>query len=200
MMYKKIYIVLLAVLGLNLNGMAQEKKGVSMEKSIYIDVPIEQLWEITAENFADIGKWSAGVNASEGQGAGVNGSEVTERVCQPSYKGFKATTERFIEYNPDDYSFTYQITEGMPGMVKYAENVWTHKKKGNGTELTMGVNMELQGFMGWLLKGTMKKKMGKILNENLEELKIYAETGELHPRKIAANEKYQKKLAKEKSK
>lgn len=196
MNYKNIYLLLLAVIGLNLNIMAQKKNVITKEQSIYIDVPIEQLWKITALDFANIGAWSAGVNSSEGQGAGINGSKVTERVCQPSYKGFKATTERFIKYNPNDYSFTYQIPNGLPKMVTYAENVWKHKKKGNGTELTMAVNMELKGFMGWLLKGVMEKQMGKILVENLEELKIYAETGKLHPRKIAANEKYQKQLAK----
>lgn len=177
--------------------MAQNKKSITTEQTIYIDLPIEQLWEITALDFANIGKWSAGVNSSEGQGTGVNGSEVTARVCQPSYKGFSTTTEEFIKYNPNDYSFTYQI-DGLPKMVAYAENVWTHTKKGDGTELTMSVNMELQGFMGWLMKGALKKNMAKILNENMEELKIYAETGKLHPRKIAANEKYQKQLAKKK--
>ncbi len=178
--------------------MAQKKNSIAVEQSITIDTPIEKLWEITALDFANIGKWSAGVNASEGQGTGVNGSKVTERVCQPSYKGFKPTTERFVNYNPNEYSFTYLIPNGLPKMVVHAENTWIHTKKGNGTELTMRVSMELQGFMGRIMKRVLKKNMTKIINENLEELKVYAETGKLHPRKIAANEKYQKELAKKK--
>jgi len=55
--------------------------------------------------------------------------------------------------------------------------------------------MVLQGLMAGLMKGLMQKRMGKILLENLEELKQYAETGKAHPRKLAANEKYQRQQA-----
>ena len=74
-------------------------------------------------------------------------------------------------------------------MVKYATNTWSHEDEGNGTRITMQVNMELKGLMGTIMKGTMRKKMGKILMENLEELKIYAETGEIHERKKKLNQK-----------
>ena len=176
--------------------MAKKKNVVTTEQSIYINVPIEKLWSITALDFANIGKWSAGVNASEGKGSGVNGSVCTERFCQPSYKGIKATTERFIEYRPEAYAFTYQVARGLPKMVTYAQNAWKHQVEGSGTKLTMNVSMELRGFIGWLMKGFMRKNMSKILLENLEELKCYAETGKLHPRKLASVEKYQNSLKK----
>lgn len=169
---------------------------MEISRSIYIDLPRKELWKITALDFGNIAKWSAGVVESNASGEGKNGAVCNERVCQPSYKGFKATTERFIDYDDKNYHFTYQIAQGLPGFVTYATNHWTHQPQGNGTLLTMKASMQVKGFMGIIMKGLMRKNMGKILFQNLEELKIYAETGQQHARKQAVQAKYQKTLAK----
>lgn len=169
-------------------------KTLKVRKSIYIDIPREELWKITALDFGNIAQWSAGVIESTANGTGQNGAVCNERVCQPSYKGFKATTERFTDYDSQNYQFTYQIAQGLPGFVNFAQNEWTHKSKGKGTELTMSVKMEVKGVMGMLMGGLMKKNMSKILFQNLEELKVYAETGEQHERKKAVQAKYEKSL------
>ena len=125
----------------------------------------------------------------KGQGIGKNGAVCNERQCVPSYKGFKETTECIIEYQPEDHTFTYQIAAGLPKMVIYATNTWNHIKEGNGTRLTMTINMELKGLMARIMKVPMKSQMKKILRENLEELKVYAETGKVHMRKKQLNQK-----------
>ena len=165
----------------NLEIMAQTT--VNVKESIIINTSLEELWSITALQFDKIGIWSAGVKDSEGHGTGCNGSVCTERQCTPAYKGFKKTTERIIDYQPEKKQFTYLIAEGLPKMVVNATNTWTHIEKANGTEITMEINMELKGLMGWIMKGPLKKKMSKILRQNLEELKVYAETGNVHERK-----------------
>jgi len=162
---------------------------IKIEESIFINTSIGKLWEITALQFDKIGVWSAGVVDSEGHGVGKNGAVCHERQCVPSYKGFKETTERIIEYKPEDYTFTYQIAAGLPKMVVYATNTWNHFEEGNGTRLTMKINMELKGLMARIMKGPMKGQMKKILRENLEELKVFAETGEVHQRKQKLNQK-----------
>ncbi|MEM9076861.1 MAG: SRPBCC family protein [Bacteroidota bacterium] len=156
---------------------------VNVKESILIETSAEELWKITALQFDKIGIWSAGVTDSEGYGTGFNGSVCTERQCTPSYKGFKKTTERIIDYQPNNKQFTYQIAEGLPKMVVNANNTWTHSEESNGTKITMEINMELKGIMGWIMKGPLRKRMSKILKQNLEELKVYAETGEVHERK-----------------
>lgn len=181
-----IPLLLLLLGGTNFSIMAQTN--VSVEESIYIDIPRDQLWEITALQFDQIGVWSAGVVDSEGHGTGMNGAVCEERQCVPSYKGFKETTERIIDFQPEAYHFTYEIAAGLPKMVVQATNQWLHKEEGSGTRITMQVNMELKGLMGKIMKGPMTKRMGKILRENLEELKVYAETGEVHERKKQLNE------------
>ncbi|MEM6723706.1 MAG: SRPBCC family protein [Bacteroidota bacterium] len=156
---------------------------VEIKASILIEVSKETLWGITALQFDRIGDWSAGVKSSQGFGKGLNGAVCSERQCDPGYKGFKKTTEKIIDYQPDAHQFTYQITSGLPKMVVKATNQWTHQTVDKGTRLTMNVNMVLQGFMGRLMAKPMQKRMKKILRENLEELKLYAETGQLHERK-----------------
>ncbi len=183
-----VLILILITAGLSISLEASAQKKVQVEHSIYIDIPIDSLWKITALEYEKIGDWSAGVKTSEGGSIGGHNGEIyTERVCEPGYKGFKTTVERIIDYQAEQYFFTYQIAEGLPKMVTNATNTWSHQTDGNGTRITMQVNMELKGLMGSLLKGTMSKKMSKILQENLEELKIYAETGELHERKKELN-------------
>lgn len=164
-------------------------QNVSIKESIIIEIPREKLWEITALQFDKIGLWSAGMTDSKGYGTSELGAVCNERQCEPSYKGFKKTTERVTDYQPENHQFTYEIIAGLPGMVKKATNTWTHADQEDGTLLTMHVNMQLQGIMGWLMKGPMQGKMRKILRENLEELKVYAETGQVHERKKKLNSK-----------
>ncbi|MEM9886407.1 MAG: hypothetical protein AAF849_10975 [Bacteroidota bacterium] len=75
--------------------------------------------------------------------------------------------------------------------MAHATNTWTHTAKDSGTELTMHVKMEVQGLMGAIMKGPMKKRMNSIVQDALEELKVYAETGSLHERKVAAMRKFE---------
>ncbi|MEM8908302.1 MAG: SRPBCC family protein [Bacteroidota bacterium] len=167
---------------------------VNVEESIFIDLPRAQLWEITALQFDKIGIWSSGVTDSEGHGVGENGAVCQERQCTPSYKGFKKTTERIIDYQPDQFHFTYKIAAGLPKMVVHATNQWLHLPEGKGTRMTMKINMELKGLMGWIMKGPLSNQMKKILKENLEELKVYAETGQVHERKKKLNQKLVKSI------
>ncbi|HAS47198.1 MAG TPA: hypothetical protein DCS93_42340 [Microscillaceae bacterium] len=173
-----------------------QKKAITINRSIQINVPREQLWEITAHYFDKVDRWISGVNHSTGSGQGIEGAVCHERTCLPSYKGFKETSEKIIAYDDENYVFTYQVARGLPGFVKYAKNTWTHEAKGNATLITMQVSMQVQGVMGFLMKGLMRKNMSKILQEALEELKVYAETGQVHSRKKAAMKKYQKKQSK----
>ncbi|MEM9361374.1 MAG: SRPBCC family protein [Bacteroidota bacterium] len=156
---------------------------VEIKESILIEIPIDKLWEITALQFDKIGDWSSGVLSSKGHGVSELGAVCLERQCEPSYKGFKKTTERIVDYHPENHQFTYKIVSGLPAMVQNATNSWTHIGNENQTRITMDVNMELKGLLGWLMKNPMKKQMRKILRENLEELKYYAETGRVYDRK-----------------
>ena len=159
----------------------------NIQESIVIHVPKEKLWETTALQFSRIGDWSPGVVRSKGNGTSQLGAACMERLCEPSYRGFTKTIERIVDYKPEIYQFTYQIVAVMPKIVQRATNTWTHIDRGEATQIMMDVNMELKGFVGWLMRKPMQKRMVKILRENLEELKTFVETGQVHERKKRVN-------------
>ncbi|MEM6929994.1 MAG: SRPBCC family protein, partial [Myxococcota bacterium] len=71
-----------------------------------------------------------------------------------------------------------------------ATNRWTVEPiDANRARLTMTVEMETRGVLGALMKPMMRFGMGRLLRENLEEIKHYIETGSPHARKRAANER-----------
>ncbi|NET31218.1 MAG: SRPBCC family protein [Cyanothece sp. SIO1E1] len=189
MNYQLIALLSFVLVGVNQTIMGQSKKKLmEVQQSIHIEISPEELWKITAEDFIAVDKWISGVNLAEGTGQGLGAA----RTCTPSYKGFSKTTEKIIDFQPNS-SFTYEIIEGMPKMIVFATNTWKHELQGEGTLLTMQVNMQVKGFMGTLMKGFMKKRMRRVLKDALEELKLYAEKGELHERKMTAMRKFASK-------
>ena len=57
MNYKHTLMLLLAVAGISFGAMAQKTYSVSLDQTLFIDVPIDELWSITALDFGSIGKW-----------------------------------------------------------------------------------------------------------------------------------------------
>lgn len=189
MNYQLIALLSFVLVWVNQTIMGQSKKKLmEVQQSIHIEISPEELWKITAEDFIAVDKWISGVNLAEGTGQGLGAA----RTCTPSYKGFSKTTEKIIDFQPTS-SFTYEIIEGMPKMIVFATNTWKHELQAEGTLLTMQVKMQVKGFMGTLMKGFMKKRMRRVLKDALEELKLYAEKGELHERKMTAMRKFASK-------
>ncbi|MEM9151879.1 MAG: SRPBCC family protein [Cyanobacteria bacterium P01_F01_bin.3] len=157
-------------------------KVVSIEKSTIINVPVEDLWKVSADKFGQIDRWDGNVKASRPSGSAIVGAPVGGRVCD-LYSGGK-TVESLIIYDDSAYMFAYEITEGLPGFVISARNTWTHEAiTRNQTKLTMRVVMRVKGILGTIMRCPMKLQMGNVLNNAQEELKYYIETGQPHPRK-----------------
>lgn len=156
-------------------------------ESIEILASPKKVWSVAAGQFDKIERWSSGVKsshplpldseASPGGSLGYCG-----RVCAtPQGK----TIEKFVEYDAERHAFTYEITgDAMPFFVKRATNTWTLSEIGpERTQLTMTVKMNTSGLFGVLMRPMMSLGMGKILRNNLEELKLFVETGQKHERK-----------------
>lgn len=72
----------------------------------------------------------------------------------------------------------YDVLEGMPKMMAKARNKWKVTSVGlNKTKVIMDAEFGVQGLMGKLMIGMMKKKMNELLSIALNDLKVYAETG-----------------------
>ncbi|GMN06463.1 hypothetical protein MTsPCn5_18520 [Croceitalea sp. MTPC5] len=177
--------------------MSKKKSNIRASTGININVPIEKIWQLLAVEFADIGKWASGVDASEGSGAPINGSSCSERACKISATGFSDTKERIVIYDKGGYLLKYTLFHGLPGFVKDAYNTWQLFPKNDTTTLVKAhTEMRATGIMGAMMKGFMTRSTQKVLVAMCEELKHYAENGEPHPNKVKAIVKYNRKKKK----
>ena len=166
---------------------------IEIKKTIEINAPIEKIWDISYNQFSEVDQWISNIPKSTGSNPDFDGDTSCTRVCTPSVKGFSKTEETLEFVDIKEKTLRYRVAKGLPGFVKSATNTWYHEKSISGTRLTMHMQAELKGFMGALMKTPMKKQMGKIIWDALEEMQHHAETGQPHPRKVKANEKWAKK-------
>ncbi len=167
---------------------------VNASSEIVINTPIDDVWQLLAVEFGDIGKWASGVDASEGSGDPINGSICSERACKISATGFNDTKERIIIYDKEGYLLKYTLFHGLPGFVKDAFNTWQLFPKDDSTTLLkVHTEMRATGIMGTLMKGFMTQSTQKVLNAMCEELKYYLENNSPHPIKVKAIEKFNRK-------
>jgi hypothetical protein len=187
----KLSLVLLAFVfsaNVKANGKTptKDKGPKTIYQEVVINASIEKAWEVLGPQFVDAHKWASSISHSEAlNNESLNGSTCTERGC--SVKGMGDIKEKLLTYSADNRSLSYIVHDGMPKMVKSATNHWRLVDLGNGkTKLKMKIEMETQGFMGWLMGGMMKKKMTKLSSNIAQEFKYYVETGKPHPNKIKA--------------
>ena len=189
MIQLKLTIALVATMLISLGTSAKEKLPTVIHQQITIDASIDKAWAVLGPQFENAQIWASSIKHSEALNKeSINGSTCTLRGCYVS--GMGKIKETLLTYSPNEHSLSYVIKEGMPKMVKYASNHWQLTDLGNGkTGLKMTIEMKTGGFMGWMMKGLMKKKMTKLSSEIAEEFKYYVENGIPHPRKIKASKK-----------
>jgi uncharacterized protein YndB with AHSA1/START domain len=164
------------------------------QSEITINASVDAVWQLFAEEFAQIGKWSSGVNHSVGAGANIGNSEYSERACEINAVGFSDTKERMLQYD-EKQLLRYSLYQGLPGFVTNAENTWTFQKTAGGTQVFGKTEMQVKGIMGFLFQGVMKQNLKRVLGQMAAEAKYYIENGQPHPDKIKAIASYTQKQA-----
>ncbi|PCJ67440.1 MAG: hypothetical protein COA58_03730 [Bacteroidetes bacterium] len=179
----------------SLKAMAQEEKKYKEVKRTFkseiINVSADSLWAILRE-FDKVAHWTSALDHSEGVGESkFEGTTCNERVCEANKSRL---VEKLTQFSDNDRELAYELTEGAPGFVKLATNHWTvHEIGPNQSEVRMDVTMHLSKFMGFFLGGAITKTMTKQILIVLNDLKVYAETGDVSEAKKAQIEKLSKK-------
>ena len=152
-----------------------------------INVSSAVLWKIVGDDFANVGKWSTSVDHSAGSGTPTfEGATCSNRGCDLNAKGFSSIKEVLTQYDADNMELTYKVLEGFPGFVKLAQNHWTVESVSpTSSRVKMEVTMKMKPFMGAMMGGMMKKNINGLLPVVLNDLKVYAETGEVSESKAA---------------
>lgn len=156
----------------------------NITSSIVINQPVQTVWDNTANDFGNISQWIASVaevefDTTQGDGAGQ------VRTC---ISPFGATKETMVTYDEETHSFGYQI-EGLPPFVAKGVNTWTARSvDANATELTWDFAVTTVDDVDADMLAGFKGQMSPLFAEGQEELKHWLETGEQHPRKVAATQ------------
>ena len=168
-----------------------------MESDV-INASADSLWAI-ARDFQGVALWSSNIDHIEGKGEPeFEGATCSERVCHVNnIGGYDKVVEKLTMFDDEKKELTYELTEGAPGFVLFAQNHWSVSVIGpNKSMIKMEVTMRLKKFAGFFLAGQMKKTVMKNVPMAIEELKLYAEKGEISDTKKARKEALAKKKKK----
>ncbi len=148
---------------------------MEIQKSIIVNKPIEQVWEVLGNQFSAAHRWASGLYHSEGIGQPtIAGASCSNRACETSFGSIK---EELVTFDPEHYILSYKVTEGFPSFVELGQNTWTLSSQGSQTKVMMTLQIKTKGFMGSLMAPMMKYQMGGLSSNVIEDLKHFIETG-----------------------
>lgn len=172
-------------------------KEVKMAKTVVVNASADDLWQIVGPGFSEAGKWSTAVDHSEGLGvASFEGASCDGRTCDLSAKGFTSVNEKITEYDAPNKTMAFDVIDGLPGFVTYTNNRTVITDLGNGkSRAELQITMRMKPFLGSLMGGMFKKNLSSLIDTALEDIKVYAETGEPSASKKARMAKLAKQAA-----
>ena len=153
---------------------------------IIINAPAQRVWEINGLGFTEIGLWSRGVQQSRPiSGPPPSGAPARGRVCEVA--GFGEIHETIHRFDAANRSITLTVDAGLPFFVKRSEFT-SRVSVLSETQCRFEVSqtMEVSIFPGGLLLPILRRKIAKTVQTILDDLRIYAESGEPHPDKVDA--------------
>lgn len=167
---------------------------MNAEYEVFIEAPVEEVWQAVAIEFADIGDWSSSVISSECIGEAANAPECGDRLCVIDSLVFDEVKERVLVYDEENYVFHYELYEGIPGFVHNFTNTWSMTPVDGGTQVRLESNANATGFGGFMMGGIMRGATYDAIEEMGTQVKHYIENdGEPHPEKLKSIEKHNRK-------
>ena len=165
---------------------------MEIKKSTTINQSIDKVWEIMATDYTKVGEWTSAINFSKNNDdvkTKLEDAPAGGRVC--TAPGFGDIKETITHYDESKKHFRYAADiSSMPFFVKGIANNWSFRSLGpKKTEVNMKMELDLNAFPGTLMAPVMRRQMTQSANVIMEELKYYAETGNIHPRKLKALKK-----------
>lgn len=162
--------------------------GISVSKQTTINVGADRLWSILADDFDKVGNWARAVQSSV---ADYNvqpplGANVGGRVCQTP--GFGAINETFTSFDAERRSYAFRASaDKIPSFVRNITNHTSVKAAGpDRSEVTIEVTADTHGLRGAMVKPMMTRKFGTTIDELLEDLRAFAESGQVSGGKTKA--------------
>lgn len=155
---------------------------MEFKRSIIINRPPAEVWEVLGTQFGDACQWASGLEHSEGYGTPtIAGATVSNRTCKTSVGNVK---EEILHFDPQKYELMYRVIEGFPFFIDDGVNHWQlHQEDANATRVDMHLVIVTKGLVGMLMGPVMKRQMSQIADDVVDDLKQYVETGQPSARK-----------------
>ena len=167
------------------------------ETTTKIKTSADKTWTVFAHQFDEADQWISSVARSYGTNRGeqFEGATTTGRICEfkPDGSGMKVF-ERFVAYDEADKTGRVRVDfidpPRMLPMQSLSLDFSVFDDADGGSTAVWGFGAEIKP-LAKIMTPVLKIGMSKAWNELAEELAYYVETGEPHPRKVAAIEKAQ---------
>ncbi|MBL4705870.1 MAG: SRPBCC family protein [Flavobacteriales bacterium] len=195
--FKVLMLIGLALTTFNSAAMAQKERKyreIKMDKtSEAIHVSADSLWSIIRQ-FDDVAIWSSSMDKITLHGEPeFEGATCNSRTCE-SAQGFGEVDEKMTLFSNASRELAYESTGGGPDFLLFGKNHWTIIEIGpNQSALNLDFEMHLKRFSGFFLGGIIKKSITKEMPQFFNDLKVYAETGQVSEAKKERTEKLEKK-------
>lgn len=162
--------------------------GIEISKSATINVSADKLWSILADDFDKIGTWARGVDSSapNPKAEAPQGATVGGRVCQAP--GFGGIDESFTSFDAEQRSYSFHATASkIPSFVRNLTNHTAVKELGpEESEVQLKITADTDGIRGAIVKPLMARKFSGAIDNLIEDLTIFAESGKVSNDKTKA--------------
>lgn len=162
-------------------GQTERKyKEIHMETtSKVINVSADSLWNIIRQ-FDDVAIWSSSMDNITLHGEPeFEGASCSSRTCE-SAAGFGTVDEKMTLFSNASRELAYESSGEGPWFLVSGKNHWSVIEI-SPTQSALKLNFELQleKFPGVFLAGFLRKSIAKGIPQFFQDLKVYAETGEV---------------------
>lgn len=159
---------------------------MQIARTLHVAAAPDKVWHILAEDYANVGQWARAVQVSTPNTAvaPLPGATVGGRICTAS---IGEVTETICTYDAENHVLAYDAkAKAMPFFVRNLSGRWTLAPEGEGTSVDLSFVADLMPPFGTLMGWAMRRQFTSAIDETLEDLKHFAETGKIHPDKAAA--------------
>ena len=152
-----------------------------------VKAPHATVWRVVADEFGEVAEWASVISENTIEGADdADGLLGAARTCFiPGFGG--STRERVVEYDEEAGRFAYEVLEGLPTFVESATTAWSMGAvDAETTRIDVTVTMEIADGTPDMPVGLTRDAFARVLTVTLDDLVPFVETGEPHPRQVAA--------------
>ena len=179
---------IVAEFGGRLLGEAAGTSLVTILATRVVDAPREAVWQVVAEDFADVAEWASVISEATFAGGDQDPSGLLGGQRQCFIPAFGSSVkERVVAYDETSGEFAYEVVEGMPPFVTKGYNTWTIEAiDADTTRASATTTMRIAPGTPGSPVGAAKANFAHVLSISLDELVHFVETGEPHPRELAS--------------